>query len=280
MKISALVNTAAGSVGPNGLHRMSQALGGLGLPPAKIVAFDRSSGERQVLSLLENAPDLLVVWGGDGTHRTALNAAGLDGANVLLLPGGTMNLLTKWIHGDRPWDETLRAVTSARATRTLNAGGVDDSLFFCALIAGVPARFALAREDVRVGDLARAFQDAGSALDVAAHLHLVARTGSGRDLAAGNVVAAMVGPLSRSPGMDVAGLNVPSATAALGLAWSSLRSDWRTLEGVDVRRADAVTISDPDGHAIPVIMDGEQVETGSAFTVRYREAAATCVVAA
>ncbi len=279
MRISALVNTTAGSVGADGPQRMSRLLTSLGAHNPDVMVFDPLSAGEQIKELANREPDMLVIWGGDGTHRTALNALGLDGRRLLLLPGGTMNLLAKWLHGGRPWDAILRAVVSGCTARILGAGEADGALFFCALVAGAPAGFALAREDIRAGDFGKALHDAGSAFDIVTHLRLAAHTGSGSELAAGNVGLAMVGPMSRSSGMEVAGLNIPSAAAALGMAWSSLHSDWRTLDGVDVRRADILTIENPGGRPIPVIMDGEQVTAGPTLTVRYREAAATCLVA-
>jgi len=68
--------------------------------------------------------------------------------------------------------------------------------------------------------------------------------------------------------------------AALSFAWTSIRSDWRHLDGVVVRSADTPTIADPSGKPVPAIMDGEQVAIVSRFTVRYRESAARCVIAA
>ena len=51
--------------------------------------------------------DLLIVWTGDGTiNAAAIKAAGWDGA-ILVLPGGTLNLLSKALHGDRPVTEIL-----------------------------------------------------------------------------------------------------------------------------------------------------------------------------
>lgn len=279
MKVFALVNTAAGSVGPDGKNRMLRMLSRSGIS-ADVVVFDPESAASQVQSLLAKTPDLLVVWGGDGTHRTALSMAGVGSDSLVLLPGGTMNLLTKWIHGDKPWDIILQSIIARRARRTLDAGRVDDALFFCAMIAGAPAQFALAREDVRAGDFGKALRDTGLALETAGHLHLKAHTGLGADLPAANVVAAMVGPLSRSRGMEVAGLDVPSPAAALGLAWSSLRSGWRNLKAVDIQITQTLTVADPDGRTIPVIMDGEQIDLGARFTAHYAETAAACLVAA
>jgi len=131
-----------------------------------------------------------------------------------------------------------------------------------------------------MGEFGRAMQDTSAAVDAAHHLQLTAETGANDRLPPGNIIAALVGPLARTRRMDVAALNLPSAVAALSFAWTSIRSDWRHLDGVVVRTADTLTIADPSGKPVPAIMDGEQVAIGSRFTVRYRESAARCVVAA
>src|SRR3546814_18204620 len=61
--------------------------------------------------------DLLLVWTGDGTiNAAATKAAGWDGA-VLPLPGGTLNLLSKQLHGDRPAPEILSDALQGRGRR-------------------------------------------------------------------------------------------------------------------------------------------------------------------
>ena len=60
-----------------------------------------------VAELTRQGIDLLLVWTGDGTiNAAAIKAAGWDGA-ILVLPGGTLNLLSKALHGDRPVTEIL-----------------------------------------------------------------------------------------------------------------------------------------------------------------------------
>lgn len=279
MKVIVLVNPAAGSVGPRGMDQMKEALARAGLEDASLMNFDPDTAVAQIQSLIEEAPDLLIVWGGDGTHRTALNVAGLRFAGLLLLPGGTMNLLTRWLHGDAPWHVILQAALLGRTTRVLDAGRVGEQLFFCALLAGAPARFAQVREDFRMGQLGRALKDAGAAVETAQHLHLQAQAGPDTPLLPGNVFAALVGPLSQSSRMDVAGLSLPSAGAALSLVWTAVRSDWHRFQGLVLHAADAVTITDPEGKPIPAIMDGEQIEVGARFTVHYQPAAARCLIA-
>ena len=84
--------------------------------------------------------------------------------------------------------------------------------------------------------------------------------------------------MARGSRMEIAGLNLPSTMATLGFAWSSMRSDWHYLDGVKCREADTLEVFDETGLDIPAIADGETIDLGSRFNVRFLEAAALCLV--
>ncbi|MEQ1782710.1 MAG: hypothetical protein ABMA14_15205, partial [Hyphomonadaceae bacterium] len=134
-----------------------------------------------------------------------------------------------------------------------------------------------------LGDIGRAIQDAGIAVESVRQLHIGARLGCASGaidpLPEGNVVAALVGPMSRGSRMEAAWLNLPSAMATLGFAWSSMRSDWHYLDGVKFREADTLEIFDDSGQSIPVIVDGEAIDLGSRFVVHFQDVAAHCLIA-
>jgi len=282
MSLMAVVNSTAGGVGPHGAQHLRQALAALGHGSVEIVEFDRERGASQFRQISEQPGTRVIVWGGDGTHRTALNAIGRDTDKLLLLPGGTMNLLTKWIHGNRPWRTILEAVLANGRPRALPGGLVNGSLFFCALLAGAPALLAAARESFRIGDLGHAFHDIGEASNATRALHLLAgpvhaNAESSEDRTAGNVVGVFVGPLSRSGLMEVSTLAVPSLVSAADAAWSSFRPDWRDLADTRMRIRQSLIIEAGEGEDIPVIMDGERVAVGNCFRVDFVERAARCL---
>lgn len=283
MKTIALINSRAGSVGADGSRRMHSALGGVGLDHAEIVEFDHNRADEQLRQIQEDSPDLVIVWGGDGTHRSVLDTLGRHSSQILLLPGGTMNLLTKWLHGGRPWEHVLWSVLGSPSPRILPAGRVGDKHFFCAMIAGVPAQLAMAREDVRRGDLGRAIHDTGTALSGVHSIHLAATFG--KDPAhpdghfpAGNVVGALVGPLAKGGRMEVAWLSLESAWSALEFAWTSFASDWRDRPGMSIRTADSLVVENVDGLEIPAMIDGERISPRTSLKVSFVEEAATCLV--
>ncbi len=283
MKTIALFNPASGSVTADGGERLSAALEAAGVRGADMVEIDRSDCGTQLKSLAAQNPDLFVVWGGDGTLRSALGTVGQATPNLLLLPGGTMNLLTRSIHGEKPWDTILKDVLAAPKRHTLPAGKVNGELFYCAMLAGAPARFAEARESLRRGELVKAATEAAAALDTLNTLHLNARYRDGysferETLPSTSVIGVLVGPLAREAKMEIAALTQPSAGSALNVVWSSFLSDWRNSPDMKVVPATSLVIEAEDGD-IPVIVDGEAIEAGSEVRVKYIEEAAQCLTA-
>ncbi|HEX5007132.1 MAG TPA: diacylglycerol kinase family protein, partial [Hyphomonadaceae bacterium] len=171
MKTFALYNPASGSVTADGGEKLRAALDEAGVRGAELVELDREDCEKQLKLLAAANPDLLIVWGGDGTLRTALTLAGQT-PNLLLLPGGTMNLLTKSIHGDKAWDVILKEVLAGPKRKVIPAGKANDENFYCAMLAGAPARLAEAREALRRGELVKAAAEARAALETLSNLNL------------------------------------------------------------------------------------------------------------
>lgn len=110
--------------------------------------------------------DLLIVWTGDGTiNAAASRAAGWEGA-ILPLPGGTLNLLSKALHGDRPATEIVADALAGKARRspipTVTSGA---GTAFITVVAGPATRWAEVRETMRQDGLIEASRAAPEALD-------------------------------------------------------------------------------------------------------------------
>lgn len=96
----------------------------------------------------------LAIYAGDGTTNSALKAAaGWDGG-ILILPGGTMNLLARALHGERACNEIITLACSGRRTRRLNTVEVADNIAYVGVIAGPTTSWAKVREDARHGEVA------------------------------------------------------------------------------------------------------------------------------
>ena len=286
MKTIALFNPNSGSVSADGGERLRAALEAAGVRGADILQTDGADFIGQLKSVAAQSPDLFVVWGGDGTLKAALETVGQATPNLLLLPGGTMNLLPKSIHGEKTWDQIINDVIAGPKRKFLPAGKVNDELFFCAMLAGAPAHFAEARESLRRGELVKAAAEARVAIDTLNSLHLDARYGDGYSFDGGrlpttSIIGAVVGSLTKEgKGMEVAALASPTAGGALNVVWTSFFSDWRSAPGVTVVPATSLEIGNDDGGDIPVIADGEHIQAGPKVRVSFIEEAVQCLTAA
>lgn len=167
--------------------------------------------------------DTLVVMGGDGTLGAASSAAsGWDG-QFLAIPGGTMNLLPKALHGDA----TPEAIVAAAAAGTLahvpvvRAAG---HISFCRIIIGPMTRWARARENARHGRIWRVVQAVQLAL--------------ARGFVGGVRVAGQPGRhsgvlvLPTAQGLDVALFSGRGLADAMAVAARWLLDDWREADCV------------------------------------------------
>ncbi|MDZ4762835.1 MAG: diacylglycerol kinase family protein [Alphaproteobacteria bacterium] len=284
MKTIALVNPASGGVTVDGAERMREALEAAGLKSTEVVEIDLDACENQMSLIADSDPDLFIVWGGDGTLRSALSTVGKKTPNLVLLPGGTMNLLTKSLHGDKPWNTILNEVIAGPRQRKITAGEINGEIFYCAMLAGAPARFAEARESIRKGEIGKGVAAARAALDTLQTIHLNARYGEGYSftddyLPTTSVIGALVGPLVKSGRMEIAALAEPTTMSALNVVWTSFLSDWRDAPGVTIVAADTLVIESEEGDDIPVIIDGEPLEAGNRVSVKFVEEAGQCLTA-
>jgi hypothetical protein len=110
-------------------------------------------------------PEVLVVLGGDGTIRTAVEACAGTGTYFLPLPGGTLNVLPRALYGDSPWQEALKETLANPLTKELSGGRVRRNVFFVAAVVGAPGLWMEAREAICEGDILNALAKAGVAFE-------------------------------------------------------------------------------------------------------------------
>ena len=90
-KALVLVNEKAGSVGTGDGERLIEALQAAGVEHYALLGAERMS--RRLFKHAEDF-DVIVVLGGDGTASAAAAMAPHDGPPLILLPGGTLNVLS------------------------------------------------------------------------------------------------------------------------------------------------------------------------------------------
>ena len=177
--------------------------------------------------------DTVVLFAGDGTINAALCAlAEWDGA-FLILPGGTMNLLAKALHGDAEPAAIIHAAHADGRRVALPYVEAGPHRAFVGLILGPAAHWGRAREAARKGRTARGLGAIRSAWR---------RTfGKGLRVAGvpgmhGRYQAVFVHP--DPAGLDVAAIDARDWGSIAELGWNWLTGDWIAARAVTDRRTD------------------------------------------
>lgn len=179
--------------------------------------------------------DTVVLFAGDGTINAALCAlADWDGA-FLILPGGTMNLLAKALHGDAEPAAIIHAAHDGGRKVALPYVEAGPHRAFVGLILGPAAHWARAREAARNGRVARVLGAMRSAW----------RRTFGRGIRVagvpgmhGRYQAVYVSPAAH--GLEVAAIDARDWAAIAELGWNWLTGDWVAARAVTDRRAERV----------------------------------------
>lgn len=147
ISVLVIVNEAAGSVGPGGRERLIAEIEALGARTTKSV-----SNLEQLCEGDAADADLIVVLGGDGTASKAASMFA-DGPPLVLLPGGTRNLLARALYGVLAWPDALRGALADGRIARLTGGEANGRKFFVAALFGAPTLLARVREAARSGRL-------------------------------------------------------------------------------------------------------------------------------
>ena len=248
-------NAKAGQVVDADGEKLIAALTELGVEQCTMVGPEKLD-ER----LLQRAKrfDVVIVLGGDGTARSVAELAPRDGPPLILLPGGTLNILPHALYGDLSWRDALKAAFERGVPMHLPLGRANGHAFYIAAIFGAPTLLARAREAVREGNYLTALRR---------FRHAAARMFSHK-------INGRTGEKKRFSKVDAVGVLLPSYSGELegeGLEWVRLNTDGLVdfarvgLRGLsDAWRADASIRIDvtKSGEVkstgiIPATLDGE-----------------------
>lgn len=203
----------------------------------------------------------VAVYAGDGTVNGLIaGLAGWDGA-VLVLPGGTMNLLYRRLHGQRTLEETLAAVSRGEAApvrpsviRTRRGDA------YAGLLAGPGTSWGRVREAMRAADVAELAQSTVAAID---------------ETLTGEQVACVDPPLGRregypllsfaptGDGIEVEAYYAEAASEYLAQTWALLKRDFREGPHDRLGQAHRLTVASTQGNPFGLLIDGEEVEAGA-----------------
>lgn len=255
-----IINSASGSNDEETESRLESAFSAAGHTPDRIV--DIQSAELPSRAEIEGAGvTTLAIYTGDGTVNAAATAMeGWDG-QLLVLPGGTSNLLSKSLHGDRPVEEIIEAFGAGRLTASRrDCIRCSQGAALIEILAGPGATWSDVREGMRDGDIA----------EVAAKTIEATRQSAG-----GSMVCVVEPPLGReegysgvrlvpeSGGMTADGYGAQTAGDYVKQGIALLRRDFREGPHDELGHHCELLCRTLDGGAIELMIDGER-RTGAA----------------
>jgi diacylglycerol kinase family enzyme len=269
-RVVAVVNTAGGGADATSADQMRALFAAAGLTNAEVVSATPGDLEASLDQAAAQA-DVLVVLGGDGTIRTAVEKARSRRVHLAPLPGGTMNMLPRAIYGERTWQAALTDSLAAPATHLVGGGRAGPYVFFVAALLGAPTLWADAREAVREGRLLEAVRRAVTAARRSRGEPLTYAFGPDARGAAEAVV--VICPLvSRAMDesercLEAAAIGPEGAAEALRLGFHAIFDDWRADPSVTRTKVRWARVT---GHGpVPVILDGEKVRLGRIVDLEY-----------
>ena len=158
------VNSASGSYSEAGVAELAAAFAGAGRRVARTLSIPEDEAPSRA-ALEAAGVDTLAIYTGDGTANAIVTALSGWAGQVLVLPGGTQNLLAKALHGDASASEIVAALGRGdlRAVRReLVRTSQGDGL--CEVLAGPGARWSDVREAMREGDIGGVAATLGEAI--------------------------------------------------------------------------------------------------------------------
>lgn len=160
-----VTNPASGSNGEDSNKELEACFAAAGIPVDRLIRFP-AEDLPTARQLDEAGIDHIAVFAGDGTVNGLITSLyGWAGA-ILVLPGGTMNLLCKRLHGEMETHEILDAVTAGRVKRCrpqlvrCEAGDAT-----AGLMAGPGTAWNDVREAMRAADIAGMASNAAHAIE-------------------------------------------------------------------------------------------------------------------
>lgn len=253
-----LVNAASGSNTDAALRDLIDAFAAAEAKPQRVVDVPRD-GLPEHPHLIEGGVSRIAVFAGDGTVNSVVTSLQGWGGQVLVLPGGTANLLARALHGERSAAAIARDLPGLIPVRR-SAIRTGKGLALIEVLAGPGATWSDVREGLRDGDLP------GVAVSSLAAI---------RQSTAGPMVAIADPPLGKPEGysgvrleatpggMEVEGYGADTVADYLLQGLALLRRDYRQGPHDDLGAVPALTCRSLGGEPIELMIDGER-RTGAA----------------
>lgn len=262
-----IVNARSGSATAAAIEATGQALADRGMAVSRALEFP-SDDLPNPAGLTDAGVSRLVVFTGDGSLNAVIRAVdGWDG-EVLVLPGGTMNLLCHRLHGnDVECGEILDRIASGafRPVRPQMACCEEGSAL-AGLLVGPGTAWGGVREAMRDLDVPALAESAGEALNetTAGARVRMAAPAVGHE---GGYALIELTPSHR--GLQVDGFSYDGPGEFLQQSWAVLRRRFREGPHERLGLLDEVVLENVDGEPLPILIDGEPaiLDPRAKFTV-------------
>ena len=256
-KIWLVTNSASGSYSEPAVQSLASQCADAGLSLDHVVTIpDEPVPDRAALEAA--GVTMLVIYTGDGTINGVVTGLLGWGGRVLVLPGGTQNLLAKALHGDVAAAAIVGAVGAGKVevvNRHVIRTSQGDGL--CEVVAGPGAKWSDVREAMREGDLGGMATTLGEAIGQSAGGVLVRIVEPALGKAEG-YPAVRVHPFEGHMIVDGYGAETMAEYAQQGLAL--LRRDFR--EGPHDELGPHPAIDCHSDAPIELMIDGERMTGG------------------
>ncbi len=169
MTLWLIVNSASGSFDPDFVEDARAIAATQGAVLERVITIpDDSVPERAQLEAAK--VDMLAIHTGDGTINSAVRAAGSWGGEMLVLPGGTMNLLSRTLHGPASAQAILETALSGptrhRSVTAIKGVDCDCEIYgLVGLFAGPTTAWGEVRETLRRFDIGGLIEAVPRAID-------------------------------------------------------------------------------------------------------------------
>ncbi|HYD23251.1 MAG TPA: diacylglycerol kinase family protein [Croceibacterium sp.] len=258
-------NASSGSNDDAALAALEQCCGEHGFRVARRTVFPAE--DLPTPAALEAAGiGRVAVFAGDGTVNALIAALAGWGGAVLVLPGGTMNLLYNRLHGERSLDQVVAAVARG-AARVHRPGVIRTPLgdAYAGLLAGPGTSWGRVREAMRDKALAELAESTVEAID---------------ETLTGEMIVCVEPPLGRAEGYPLLSLTphdggieveayfAETAGQYLEQAWALLRRNFREGPHDTLGQADSLRLGSTRGNRFGLLLDGEQAEAGPQIDIR------------
>lgn len=146
-RVAIVLNGHAGTLlaDPDAAAALAEQFAAYGMHP-EFVPAEAGTLPRRLDAACEMGVDAVVVGGGDGSVACAAARLAGTGLTLGILPFGTMNLLARDLGIPVGDTQAAIAVLARGEVRAIDVGRVNDQVFLCASMLGLPARLARHRE--------------------------------------------------------------------------------------------------------------------------------------